>query len=68
MVYKVLLGGHYLRYPLPYPLPGFFLTTLPEPYPKSKSPTRHSLHRIRTDFRNVETGFVDGIILSHPNS
>ena len=25
-------------------------------------------HRIRTDFRNVETGFVDGIILSHPNS
>ena len=28
---------------LPYPLPGFFPTTLPEPYPKSKSPTRQSL-------------------------
>ena len=35
--------GDHLRYPLPYPLPGFFPTTLPEPYPKSKSPTRHSL-------------------------
>ena len=37
------MGGHHLRYPLPYPLPGFFPTTLPEPYPKSKNPTRHSL-------------------------
>ena len=43
IVYKVLMGGHHLRYPLPYPLPGFFPTTLPEPYPKSKIPTRHSL-------------------------
>ena len=40
---RILMGGHHLRYPLPYPLPGFFSTTLPEPYPKSKSPTRHSL-------------------------
>ena len=24
------MGGHHLRYPLPYPLPGFFATTLPE--------------------------------------
>ena len=31
----ILMGGHHLRYPLPYPLPGFFPTTLPEPYPKS---------------------------------
>ena len=31
------MGGHHLRYPLPYPLHGFFLTTLPEPYSKSKS-------------------------------
>ena len=29
----------FLRYSLPYTLPGFF----PLPYPKSKSPTRHSL-------------------------
>ena len=40
---RVLMGGHHLRYPLPYPLPGFFSTTLPEPYPKSKNPTRPSL-------------------------
>ena len=31
--------GRFLRYSLPYPLPGFS----PLPYPKSKSPTRHSL-------------------------
>ena len=43
LIYKVLMGGHDLRYPLPYPLPGFFSTTLPEPYPKSKNPTRPSL-------------------------
>ena len=42
---RVLMGGHHLRYPLPYPLPGFFSTTLPEPYPKSKKPTRPSLIR-----------------------
>ena len=40
---KISWIGDHLRYPLPYPLPGFFPTTLPEPYPKSKSPTRHSL-------------------------
>ena len=28
---------------LPYPLPGFFPTTLLEPYLKLKRPTRHSL-------------------------
>ena len=28
----------------PYSLPGIFPTTLPEPYSKSKSPTRQSLH------------------------
>ena len=36
LIYKVLMGGHHLRYPLPYPLPGFLATTLPEvkkPYP-----------------------------------
>ena len=40
---KILMGGHHLRYPLPYPLPEFFSTTLPEPYLKSKNPTRPSL-------------------------
>ena len=36
---RVLMGGHHLRYPLPYPLPRFFYyptQTLPEvkkPYP-----------------------------------
>ena len=37
------MGGNHLRYPLPYPVPGFFSTTLPEPYLKSKNPTRPSL-------------------------
>ena len=38
------MGSHHLRYPLPYPLPGFFSTTLPEPYPKSKNLTRHIVY------------------------
>ena len=42
-IIKIVMGGHHSRYPLPYPLPGFFPTTLPEPYPNSNCPTRHSL-------------------------
>ena len=43
LICKILIDSRDLRYPQPYPLPGFFPTTLPEPYPKSKSPTRQSL-------------------------
>ena len=43
LIYKILMDSRDLRYPQPYPLPGIFPTTLPEPYPKSKSPTRQSL-------------------------
>ena len=43
LICKILMDSRDLRYPQPYPLPGIFPTTLPEPYPKSKSPTRQSL-------------------------
>ena len=45
---RVFMGGHHLCYLLPYPLPGFISTTLPEPYPKSKNPTRPSLVSMST--------------------
>ena len=43
LICKILMDSRDLRYPQPYPLPGIFPTTLPEPYPKSKSSTRQSL-------------------------
>ena len=39
LIYKVLMGSHHL----PYPLSGSLTTSLLEPYPKSKSPTRQGL-------------------------
>ena len=47
---KILMDSSDLRYPQPYPLPGIFPTTLPEPYSKSKSPTRQSLEAFKSTF------------------